>query len=378
MKTVEYLIKDLIGAEYNPREISDKQLADLKDSIKRFGFVEPIIVNINKERKNIIISGHQRVKAANALEIKEVPCLELDLTLDKEKELNVRMNKAGGEWDLKLLQENFDLPDLIEWGFDEKDLNFEVEENEKDDEVPDLPEEPTAKLGDIYILGKHRVMCGDSTSIDDVEKLMDGNKADMVFTDPPYGIGYQDTKKKHSKIIGDEELSNIQDLLSLVLINECPIYICCNWKCYSEFEKIMTQHDKEPKSCIVWDKETRVQNLDKFYKQHEFILYYGLFGGQKTLDGDVWRLKREVRKDHPTAKPVELITKAIGYTILPNQTVQDLFLGSGSTLIACEKTNRICYGMELDPKYCDVIVKRWEEYTGNKAELLTSESTSKV
>ena len=124
----------------------------------------------------------------------------------------------------------------------------------------------------------------------------------------------------------------------------------------------MIEVDKEPKSCIVWDKETRIQNLDRFYKQHEFILYYGLFGGQKTITGDVWRVNRQTRRDHPTAKPVELITNAINYTILPEQIVQDLFLGSGSTLIACEKTNRICYGMELDPKYIDVIIQRYCDY----------------
>ena len=196
---------------------------------------------------------------------------------------------------------------------------------------------------------------------------MDGNKADMVFTDPPYGIGYQDLKKKHKKIINDESLMNIKDLLKVLLTFDCPMYICCNWKCFSAYEKVMDEHKKYPKSCIVWDKKVRIQNLDKFYKRHEFILYYGDFGNQKTLDGDVWQCAREVRKEHPTAKPVELCSKE--YSSSYRNIVLDLFLGSGSTLIAAEKTNRKCYGMELDPKYCDVIIQRWEEFTGNKAEL---------
>ena len=189
----------------------------------------------------------------------------------------------------------------------------------------------------------------------------------MVFTDPPYGIGYKDTKGKHKEIEGDDSLLNIDGLLLTTLENNCPTYVCCNWKSYSTFERVMTKNNREPKSCIVWDKEVRIQNLDKYYKQHEFILYYGLFGGQKTLRGDVWRMKRQVRRDHPTSKPVELIANAITDSVLEDNIILDLFLGSGSTLIASEKTNRICYGMELDPKYVDVIIKRYEDYTGNKA-----------
>jgi site-specific DNA-methyltransferase (adenine-specific) len=148
------------------------------------------------------------------------------------------------------------------------------------------------------------------------------------------------------------------------------MYICCNWKSFSTFERALAEADKLPKSCIVWDKKVRIQNLDKFYKRHEFILYYGEFGGQKTLDGDVWVCDREVRKDHPTAKPVELCAKAITYSSKEGDIVLDLFGGSGSTLIASESTARKCYMMELDPQYVDVIIERWENFTGKKAKLI--------
>ena len=198
---------------------------------------------------------------------------------------------------------------------------------------------------------------------------MGGQKADMVFTDPPYGIGYQHTKRKHAKIANDAELGAIPDLIRLVLLNTCPLFICCNWKSWSTYERAMIEAEKPPKSCIVWDKKVRIQNLDKFYKQHEFIAYYGPFGGQKTVAGDVWRVDREVSSDHPTAKPVALIEQALEYASMPKQIIQDLFGGSGSTLIACEKTRRRCFMMELSPAYVDVIRIRWELATGKKAVL---------
>jgi len=367
----------------NAKKHPDKQLEAIAKILLEVGWQQPIVVDKDYE----IIVGHGRWLAYqkykdswdidkpwivnDAGETIQERIKRKSLTNEQVKTYRLADNKLNeSDWDMDLVIEELKGldEDYIELtGFD-KDLI--IEPDEKDDEVPDVPEEPIAKLGEIYQLGNHRIMCGDATKIEDVEKLMDGKKADMVFTDPPYGIDYKDLKGNFDKIKGDEKLDNIEELLKEVLVNNCPMYICCNWKSYSAFEWIMKIGNKEPKSCIVWDKETPIQHLDKFYKRHEFILYYGLFGGQKTLDGDVWRIKRETRKDHPTSKPVELIVKAINYTIMENQLVQDLFLGSGSTLIACEKTNRICYGMELDPKYIDVIIKRWEDYTGNKAKKL--------
>ena len=368
-------VKDLIPYAKNSRTHNENQVNQIASSIKEFGFTNPVLV----DKDNVIIAGHGRVMAANKLKLKEVPTLCLNHLTDAQKKAYVIADNRlalNADWDYEMLK--VELKELDDLEFDVNLLGFEDKEIDDllakpteglidEDKVPDPPDEPKSKLGDIYELGHHRLMCGDSTSIDHVDKLMDGKKADMVFTDPPYGIDYQDIKKNHKKIAGDKSLSNVKDLLSLILILDVPMYLCCNWKCFSAFEKAMHEAGKYPKSCIVWDKKVRVQNLDKFYKRHEFILYHGEFGGQKTLDGDVWVCDREVRKDHPTAKPVELCERAIRYSSENADIVLDLFGGSGATLIAAEKLARKCYMMELDPIYVDVIVKRWEDFTGKKA-----------
>jgi len=364
----------------NPRNNANS-IDKVADSIAEFGFRQPIVV----DEDMIVLAGHTRLLASKQLGLKKVPVhIAEGLTNAQKKAYRIMDNKSSedSEWDKELL--NLEIKDLIEDNYDLNMTGFTPEqidalsvltesilEGETDeDSVPEPPKEPKSKLGDIYELGHHRLMCGDSISINDVDKLMDGKKADMVFTDPPYGIDYQDIKKNHKKIAGDESLSNVKDLLSLILVLDIPMYLCCNWKCFSAFEEAMHEAGKYPKSCIVWDKKVRVQNLDKFYKRHEFILYHGEFGGQKTLDGDVWICDREVRKDHPTAKPVELCERAIRYSSENADIVLDLFGGSGATLIAAEKSARKCYMMELDPIYVDVIVKRWEDFTGKKAKLI--------
>jgi DNA modification methylase len=367
--------KELIPYVRNTRTHSEEQVGQIAASIKEFGFTNPVLV----DQDNMIIAGHGRVMAANKLDLKEVPTIRLDYLTEAQKRAYVIADNRlalNADWDYEMLKVELKELDDLEFdvnllGFEDKEINDLLAEPTEglvdEDEVPDLPDEPVTKLGDLWQLGNHRLLCGDSTSIDAVDALMDGNKADMVFTDPPYGINYQDLQKNHKKIENDESLSNIKELLSITLGFDCPLYICCNWKCFSTFEECMNEYGKYPKSCIIWDKKVRVQNLDKFFKQHEFILYYGEFGGQETLDGDVWQCSREVRKDHPTAKPVELCERAIRYSSDINSIVLDLFLGSGSTLIAAEKTNRKCYGMELDPKYCDVIINRWQDFTGKEA-----------
>jgi len=360
-----YNANDLVMAEYNPRQLTKDQYTQLKDSINRFGLVDPLIVNKNKDRKNILVGGHQRLRIAKEIGLESIPCVEIDLTLDQEKELNIRLNKNVGEWDYDALANYFDVGELTEWGFSNDELQFYEDEPTAglidDDEIPEV-EEPLTQAGDLWILGEHRLLCGDATKKEDVDLLMDGKKADMVFTDPPYGIDYQDLKKNHKKIENDIDPTNVLQVLNYY--KKIPMFVCCNWKSISIFLDVLKEIDF--KSCIVWDKQTRIQNLDKFAKQHEFILYAGEFGGEKTVDVDVWQVKREVRKDHPTAKPIELIIRAVN--TFDSIKIYDPFLGSGSTLIACEKTNRKCYGMEIDPHYCDVIVKRWEEFSGKKAE----------
>lgn len=378
-------LSDLTQDAKNANKGTARGNAMIEKSLRDYGAGRSILL----DKHGAIIAGNKTAQNAAAAGLDDVPVIktdgrqlvavqriDLDLKDAKTRSLAItdnRANEVSLSWDVDVLKaftaEGFDLAPF--WNADElEDLwpqNAELQTDE--DEVPAVPVEAVAKLGDLYILGDHRLLCGDSTVLADVERLMGGQKADMVFTDPPYGIGYQDTKGKHAKIANDAELGAIPDLIRLVLLNTCPLFICCNWKSWSTYERAMIEAEKPPKSCIVWDKKVRIQNLDKFYKQHEFIAYYGPFGGQKTVAGDVWRVDREVSSDHPTAKPVALIEQALEYASMPKQIIQDLFGGSGSTLIACEKTRRRCFMMELSPAYVDVIRIRWELATGKKAVL---------
>jgi len=245
------------------------------------------------------------------------------------------------------------------------------QDDEAADIIPEVEEEPITKLGELWQLGNHRLLCGDATKREDVERLLNGEKADMVFTDPPYNMDYQDLKRNFKKITNDkmDDSNFINFLTSSLSTIPTQSYICCNWMFYHLFKVALERIQHPVKACIVWDKVTRTQNLDKYYKQHEFILYTGKLGGEQTIRGDVWQLQRQTSDLHPTVKPVELVMMAISDNP-KTKSVMDLFGGSGSTLIACEKLNRQCLMMELDPHYCDVIVKRWEQYTGKQARLI--------
>ena len=358
--TKQYPIEQLIFAEYNPRQLTKDQYQGLKDSITRFGLVDPVIVNKHKDRKNIIVGGHQRVKVAKDLGFKDVPCVEVSLTLDKERELNIRLNRNTGEWDWDSLANYFDVSDLLEWGFTDDDLQFkepELDEGKiEDDEIPEV-EEAITKPGDMWILGEHRVLCGDATKKEDVEQLMEGQKADMVFTDPPYGLGGYGGRNKMALQGDDQDVTPFYSAIP----NADEVYV---WgRVYN-----LVDINFKPRDIIVWRKNNF--GLGKGYRGQYEVCFYK--GGFKGSDSDVWDINKDTDYKHPTQKPVELCCRAIKNSN-PKQ-VLDLFLGSGSTLIACEKTNRKCYGMEIDPHYCDVIVKRWEEYTGNKAERIEAAS----
>jgi DNA modification methylase len=375
MKIVEYNSSEIISAEYNPRQLTKEQYSNLKDSLERFGLVDPLIINKNKDRKNILVGGHQRLKIARAIGMDKIPCVEVDLTLDQEKELNVRLNKNVGEWDYDSLANYFDVDDLMDWGFTDDELQFYEDEPEQgliDDEIPEV-EEAITKQGDLWILGDHRLLCGDATNKEDVDILMDGNKADMVFTDPPYGVDYDGGSKKRKKLKDDHIGTNIYSKVIPIISENC-IGACYTWfagsypfDLYNSVYKYGDIH-----SLIIWVKNNSTFNMNIHYKQkHEPCLYWKpknktlRWAGSNNQD-TVWNFDRDSKnKLHPTQKPVELATKAISNHNA--DIIMDLFLGSGSTLIACEKTNRKCYGMELDPHYCDVIVKRWEEFTGKKA-----------
>jgi DNA modification methylase len=373
-------VEKLIPYVRNSRTHSDAQVAQIAASIKEFGWTNPILV----DGENGIIAGHGRLLAARKLGAKEVPVIELSHLTESQKRAYVIADNQlamNAGWDTAMLtleladlkESEFDL-DLI--GFDAKELEKLLEPEQVDgltdeDAVPDAPEEPKTKLGDIYQLGNHRLMCGDSTSIDAVEKLMDGQKADMVFTDPPYNIDYQGVKDKREKIKNDKMPDNeFVDFLTESLMGYETMYVCCSWHYAHLFREAMIRIARQPKAMIVWDKVNPAQHLDKYFKQHEIIFYYGDYGGQKTLRGDVWTLKRQKNTVHPTMKPVELIDIALQDNP-GKKVVYDGFGGSGSTMISCEKLGRQARMMELDPKYCDVIVKRWEDFTGKKAVLLT-------
>jgi len=380
MKIKHYPIGDLISAEYNPRQLTKDQFSQLKDSVKRFGLVDPIIVNTHKDRKNIVVGGHQRIKVADALKIDKIPCVEVKLNLEKERELNIRLNKNTGEWDYDNLANFFDMDELRDWGFSDADLQlFDIEEVVKDgltddDEIPEV-EEATCKVGDLWLLGEHRLLCGDATKKEDVEILMDGNKADMVFTDPPYGMdldaeGFdkmptaKGTKHhSYSNIIGDDKDFNPSFFLNY--FDYCKEQFWWGGDYYAEYL---------PKdgSYIVWDKRAE-GGMDKMFgssfelcwskSKHKREIARVLWAGYFGMGGEDTK-----QRVHPTQKPIDLVIWF--FEKYKGNKVVDLFLGSGSTLIACEKTNRKCYGMEIDPHYCDVIIKRWEDYTGKTAKLI--------
>ena len=362
--------------ENNPRKLKDSAIEKVAMSLKEYGFRQPIVV----DKDRIIVVGHTRYRASKKLGFKEVPITIADnLTPEQINAYRIADNRTAeeSEWDSELLAmeikdleaKDFKL-DLL--GFNEDQLNdilFEEKQGLTDeDEVPEAPEEPITKLGDIWKLGNHRVMCGDSTFIDNIDLVTKKEKIDMVFTDPPYNIDYQGIKDKR-KIKNDKmDDESFVDFLTSSLLGCETMYVCCSWQYAHLFREAMIKIARKPKAMIIWDKVNPAQHLDKYFKQHEIIYYYGDFGGHKTIRGDVWNLKRKKNTLHPTMKPVELITMALGDQS-DKKIVYDGFLGSGSTLIACEKLQRICYGMELEPKYCDVIIKRWENFTGLKAEL---------
>ena len=375
MKITKRKIKDLIRAEYNPRKITPVEEFDLKESLMRFGLVEPIIININKERKDIVIGGHQRLKIWEQLGNDEIDCNQIDLTLDKERELNIRLNKNGGSFDEDLIKEYFEYEELTEWGFTPDEL-FEPDEKTidgliEDDEIPEV-KESKVKRGDIWQLGDHRMMCGDSTSSDDVEKLMNGEKADMVFTDPPYGVNMNRSGKIMNDNLKNDDLYNLINsafINSIIFSKDCHFYWWIGFKAYSIMEKSFKDNNIKIDNCIVWNKPSIGMGKTGYRYKHELCIFKGEIK-DKSL-GDVWNFGRDRQGLHPTMKPIELICYALKNSSKSNMLVLDLFLGSGSTLIAAEKLNRKCYGMELDEKYCAVVIERWEQYTGKKAEKIS-------
>jgi len=474
-------INKLKPATYNPRQISTKQYNDLKDSVVKFGLVDPIILN----KDFTVIGGHQRLKVCKELKYKDIDCVILDLTKEEERELNIRLNKSGGEFDMDILANEFDIEELKDWGFKEIELGLNIDKiiegNTEDDHIPEV-KESRVKLGDVWQLGKHRLMCGDSTKESDVKKLMNGDKAELLHADPPYGMG-----KEKDGVLNDNLYKEKLDTFQLEWFKTFRPYLEDNGSCYiwgnaedlwrlwysllknterltfrneivwnkghglgmssdqhrmyptvserclffmigeqgfnnnqdnyfEKWEPIRTYLEKEIKKLNESDKTiatalgykdgrtvnhwwsrsqwtfpteknynalreySKTKNNEGFKKEYEgfkkeyeelkqaFYDTRAYFNNTHDNMTDVWNYERvsgKERHNHATPKPVEMMERIIKSS--SKEKVIEPFLGSGSTLIACEKTNRVCYGMELDTKYCDVIIQRWEQFTGQKA-----------
>ena len=390
-------VDELIPYENNPR-INNKAVEVVKQSLQEFKFQNPIIIDAN----NVIVCGHTRLLASKELGLTEVPCIVADdLTEEQIKAFRIADNSSAqvAEWDMDKLMKELDSIDydMSKYGRAEQMAEIEkiIEENkevEEDDFDCTPPEEPKAKLGDIYQLGNHRLMCGDSTKEEDVEKLMGGELADMVFTDPPYNVDYSsknaflneaDQGNRIQKDIAgdfgytDEEcgeklwkpaFQNMRDNAK----DCCSIYVTMpQGGAHMMMMMMMCAASWQVKHELIWVKNNHVLGRTDYFYKHEPILYGWAkthkFYGKGEFDKSVWEIPKPQKSDlHPTMKPIRLIANCLQNNSLENNIVMDLFGGSGSTLIACEQLNRTCYMMELDPKYVQVIIERYIAFTGNE------------
>ena len=353
MKSVLTKISAIKRNPNNPRILKDDKFAKLTQSIKDFPQmldIRPIVVNDDM----IVLGGNMRLKACKEAGLSEVPVIKVDdLTEEQQREFIIKDNVGFGEWDWDLLANEWDTDLLEDWGLE---LDFDPEDDNEgltdEDDAPEVTDNPISNIGDVWLLGEHRLMCGDSTSSNDVSLLMNGATADMVFTDPPYGMSYGGGRTdKFDMIKGD-------DVDPTVFYHAIPdareVYV---WGRVENYQHIKPN----PRDVIVWKKNNF--GLGRGYRgQYEVCFYWGEFSGS---DSDVWEVAKDRDYVHPTQKPVELCLRAIKNSQPTN--ILDLFSGSGSTLIACEKRDVPFMGMEFDPKYVDVIVKRWQDYTGKKA-----------
>ena len=372
----------------NPRLIKDDKFTKLVQSIKDFPEmldIRPIVVNTDM----VILGGNMRFKACKEAGLKEVPIIIADnLTEEQQREFLIKDNTSGGEWDFEMLANEWDVEQLEEWGLDVPSFEAdEVLEAEDDDFDATPPEEPKTVLGDLYEIGEHRLLCGDSTDSDQVAKLMNDEKADMVFTDPPYlmdftgGIHADGSKSfnsthggikndKMSKEDGDDFLDAIN--ANIQLFTKGAFYICFYRLKLGEYFESLKRTGLEVRALITWNKGNHTLSNSDYMSKCEHIFYgwvteHNFYGGNNGMD--IWEIPRTQKNElHPTMKPIPLCEKAINDASKQGDKVLDLFLGSGSTMVASHQLKRKCYGMELDPKYCDVIVKR----------MITLDSTLKI
>jgi len=391
-------VDKLNPAKYNPRKDlkkGDPEYEKLKRSIETFGYVEPVIWN---KKTGHIVGGHQRFKILKEQGAAEVDCVVVDMDEAEEKALNVALNKVSGDWDMPKLAEL--LEDLDKSMFDVSLTGFDVAEiedlfskvHDKDvnddgfdaDKALENIDNPISKTGDIWLLGKHRLICGDSTKLSDVEKLMDGKKANLCVTDPPYNVNYSAGKENERVIKNDHmEDSKFYDFLLAAYKNVIAVlddgagaYIFHADTEGLNFRKAFKDAGFHLANVCIWVKQSLVLGRSDYQWQHEPVLYGWKPTGKHRWYADrkqttVWNFDRPTKSpDHPTMKPVPLMAYPIQNSSMTNCIIYEPFAGSGSTLIACEQTGRICYAVELDEKYCDVIVKRYIEAEGEEGVVL--------
>lgn len=385
-------IEKLKPAEYNPRKDlkpEDEEYQKIKKSLVEFGYVAPVIVNADMT----VIGGHQRLKVLKELGYTEIECNIVDLDKDKEKALNIALNKITGEWDNAKLEEllaelketDIDM-DMTGFSFDEvdnmlKDITGSKEDDFDVDQALNEIEEPTSKPGDVWILGRHRLMCGNSTQKEEVMRLMNKQEADMLLTDPPYNVDYVGKTSEALKIENDNmnetEFYNFlidafRNMFESVKYGG-SIYVFHADTEGLNFRNVFKAVGFKLAQCLVWVKNKFVMGRQDYQWRHEPILYGWKEGaGHYFVDNRKQSTVLEFDKpsrnaEHPTMKPIDLLVYLIKNSSKENDIILDLFGGSGSTLIAAEQIQRTCYTMELDPKYCDVIIRRWENLTGQKA-----------
>lgn len=381
---------ELLPADYNPRKDlkpGDKEYEKLKRSIEQFGYVEPVIWNKTTGR---VVGGLQRLKVLIDMGMTEVDCVVVELSEEKEKALNVALNKISGEWDNdKLALLIADLQgtdfDVSLTGFEPAELESLFREDTKkgvhDDEFDvdaELKQPTFSKAGDLWQLGEHRLVCGDSTKAETYATLMNGKVANLVVTDPPYNVNYEGSAGKIKNDSMDEErfeqfLFDAYTQMATAMADDASIYIFHSDSHGLAFRKAFEEAGFYLSGCCIWKKQSLVLGRSPYQWQHEPVLFgwkkagkHQWYTGRKETT--IWEFDKPKKNgDHPTMKPIPLLAYPIMNSSMANSLVLDPFGGSGSTLIACEQTNRICYTIELDEKFCDVIVKRYIEQVGSAA-----------
>lgn len=384
-------VDELTENKDNPRRLSKKRAKELKKSLGKFGVCQPIV----SQPDGSIIGGHQRLKTLRSIGVDEVDVAIPSRPLsDREaKELTIRLNKNIGDWDVDILANVWDPKDLLEWGFSEQELDIDIQAlmGKNEDEESGLLEptkNPKTKLGDIYQLGNHRLICGDSTLPETVEKLLKGEEPILMVTDPPYGVNYdaawrKDIKGKKGTVKAIGKVQNDDQInwaLAWYLFKGSVAYVWCASWYLGEVAKDLDNCDFERKNLIIWVKQHFALSRGDYHWQHEPCWYAVKKGHKHNWQGSrkestVWEIsnlnafganKEDERTSHSTQKPLDCMRKPIINNTAKGEGVYDPFLGSGTTLIAAEELDRSCYGIELDPAYCDLIIDRWKRYRESK------------